>query len=63
MRYSCIFSKIDGDISIPCENGDTCVHFVNSYECTCMLGYEWVDCHSNNIYDTVIFFEIYYKTS
>ncbi|XP_022097501.1 uncharacterized protein LOC110982977 isoform X2 [Acanthaster planci] len=38
------FHDTDECASTPCQNGGTCADGVNGYTCTCVAGYEGVDC-------------------
>ena len=44
-----VVSDIDDCASAPCWNGATCVDGVNSYNCSCALGFVGVDCATGEL--------------
>ena len=44
--------------SHPCMNGATCNDAVNAYNCTCVGGYEGVNCENGMFYCHVKHFEV-----
>jgi Notch-like protein len=38
------YTDIDECSSNPCENGGTCNDLVNGYDCTCVPGYNGINC-------------------
>jgi Notch-like protein len=45
--YVILFSDINECSSDPCNNGGTCKDLVNKYECTCVAGYDGMNCHNS----------------
>ena len=41
------FSDIDDCANSPCLNGGTCTDGVNSYQCTCIAGFNGANCENS----------------
>lgn len=46
LRISFLYTEIDECESTPCQNGGTCVDALDSYTCTCVVGYTGLSCEA-----------------
>ena len=49
-----IFVDIDECANTPCAHGGTCNDGINTYSCTCVLGYKGSDCEVGKLFLFVI---------
>ena len=47
--FSYLYPDVDECSSSPCLNGATCTDGINHYNCTCVAGYEGVNCETGII--------------
>ena len=43
------FSDIDECSSSPCQNGGTCNNEVNKYTCSCVMGFDGIQCGKSEL--------------
>ena len=46
--YPVLFLDINECASLPCQNGGQCMDSIANFTCTCVAGYEGVNCHISN---------------
>jgi hypothetical protein len=63
LKYWYLFTDINECSSNPCKNGGTCKDLINGYECTCVPGYNGLNCGNGNNFKivTISFYWLTYE--